>query len=98
MKSTHFTPIQPGSRTDAWLSRHFDSAQFSYQEIFGMFGPLLIDQFFIYVSDWNADNLNDQFFQPGIRVSSQSGQSPDLHDYRTFECSRFGRHSGCRTI
>lgn len=49
MKSTHFTPIQPGSRTDAWLSRHFDSAQFSYQEIFGMFGPLLIDQFFIYL-------------------------------------------------
>lgn len=49
MKPFHFTLVKPGSRADGWLSRRFNSTQFSYQEIFGMFGPLLIDQFFIYL-------------------------------------------------
>ena len=49
MKPFHFTLVKPGSRADSWLSRRFNSTQFSYQEIFGMFGPLLIDQFFIYL-------------------------------------------------
>lgn len=49
MKPLHFKPVKPGSRADIWLRRQFNSAQFSYQEIFGMFGPLLLDQFFIYL-------------------------------------------------
>lgn len=40
--------IKPGSKLDLFLGRHLGSEQFSYQEIFSMFFPILVDQFFLY--------------------------------------------------
>lgn len=73
MKPTHFTLVKPGSRTDAWLSRRFDSAQFSYQEIFGMFGPLLIDQFFIFLIGMLTTSMISSSSQESVSAVSLVG-------------------------
>lgn len=40
--------IKPGSKLDLFMAKHYDSGQFTYRQIFGMLGPLIIDQFFIF--------------------------------------------------
>lgn len=39
--------IKPGSKADLFFSRHLNSSQFSYREIFSMLLPLILDQFFV---------------------------------------------------
>jgi len=41
-------PFLAGSRLDGYLSRQYNSSQFSYKQIFAMLLPLIIDQFFIF--------------------------------------------------
>lgn len=43
----HFTLIKQGSRADSFLSRQLNSSFFTYQELFAMLLPLILDQFFI---------------------------------------------------
>ena len=43
------TLIKPNSKTDLFLEKRYGSTMFSYREIFGMLGPLIIDQFFIFL-------------------------------------------------
>lgn len=40
--------IRENSRLDRFLTDRFGSEMFSYRQIFGMLGPLILDQFFIY--------------------------------------------------
>lgn len=40
--------IKQGSRLDLFLENRYGSTMFSYRQIFGMLGPLILDQFFIY--------------------------------------------------
>ncbi|MEG0691652.1 MAG: MATE family efflux transporter [Oscillospiraceae bacterium] len=42
------TLIKPNTKADRFLTNRYGSTMFSYREIFGMLGPLIIDQFFIY--------------------------------------------------
>ena len=49
MKHAGSSLLKPGSRTDRFLTKHLSSSQFSYREIFSMYIPILLDQFFIYV-------------------------------------------------
>lgn len=46
-KSPKFSLIRTGSWADQFLDRHFSSTYFSYRNIFSMFLPLVLDQFFI---------------------------------------------------
>lgn len=39
--------MKPDSKTDLFLKRHFGSEQFTYNNIFGMLFPLILDMFFI---------------------------------------------------
>lgn len=49
MKPPKIQLVKPGSRMDGWLTRQFSSSLFSYRDIFGMLGPLVLDQFFVYL-------------------------------------------------
>lgn len=49
MKPSGIILVKPGSRLDRFLTKQLSSNQFSYQEIFAMYFPVLLDQFFIFV-------------------------------------------------
>ena len=40
--------IKEGSKLDSFLTRQFSTSMFTYREIFGMLGPLILDQFFMF--------------------------------------------------
>jgi len=49
MKPSGIAFPRTGSRLDRFLTRQLSSDQFSYREIFAMYFPVLLDQFFIYI-------------------------------------------------
>lgn len=49
MKPPKIQLVKPGTRLDGWLTRQFSSSLFTYRDIFGMLGPLILDQFFVYL-------------------------------------------------
>ena len=70
--------VRKGSRVDRLLEGQLGSPMFSWRQILTMLSPLIMDSFF-YLRDQYADYGHDQFFQPGIGVGGEPGQSP-LHD------------------
>lgn len=49
MKKAPIQLIKPDSRLDGFLTRQFSGSIFTYRQIFGMLGPLILDQFFVYL-------------------------------------------------
>ena len=49
MKYSAHTLPRPGSKIDRFLTRQLSRSQFTYQEIFSMYFPVLLDQFFIFI-------------------------------------------------
>lgn len=43
----HITLVHEGSKVDRFFAKQFGSSQFTYREIFSMFVPIVLDQFFI---------------------------------------------------
>ena len=74
MKSEWKTGLKARTSAYNFLKKSLSSNYFTYQQIFEMLVPLIMDQFFVSIYR-SADNRNDQFVQSGVGISSQSGVS-----------------------
>ena len=62
--------IKPDSRLDRFLARHLSSEIFTYQQILGMLGPLILDQFFVYLINMLTTSMVSSSGQDSVSAVS----------------------------
>lgn len=65
--------IKPDSRLDRFLSRQLSSELFTYREIIGMLGPLILDQFFVYLINMLTTSMVSTSGQDSVSAVSLVG-------------------------
>lgn len=74
MKQRHpLQIIKPGSRLDRFLSNQFSSSMFTYGQVLGMLGPLVLDQFFVFLINMLTTSMISTSGQDSVSAVSLVG-------------------------